>query len=80
MKVEVKEAPSQEVDWTNNPQLVISRLTNAIVLVHEDQTDRKSNNKFVGTKVSEPDFSEYSNDWVKLNFKPFNGEITLKND
>lgn len=80
MKVEVKVNQSQEVDWTKNPQLVVSQDGRTIVLVHEKQSDASSMDNFVGTSLDSGSNSYYSNSWVKSGFKPFHGEITLKND
>ena len=79
MKVEVKETQSQEVDWTNNPQLVVSD-DGFIVLVHESQKDKWSNETFVGTRLDNGRLSDFDTRWIKDEFEPFHGEITLKND
>ena len=79
MKVEVKGNQSQVVDWTKNPQLVMSD-DGFIVLVHEDQGGAFSNDFFVGTRLDSGRLSDYSTIFSKRSFKPFHGEITLKND
>lgn len=79
MKAEVKGNQSQEVDWTKNPQLVVSNI-GKIVLAHQDQKKAFGNDCFVGTRFDDDFLSEYSTKWIKSNFKPFHGEITLKND
>ena len=79
MKVEVKGMQSHEVDWSKNPQLVVSD-DGFVVLVHENQKLKWSNYTFVGTRLDKGRLSDYDTNWIKEEFKPFHGEITLKND
>ena len=77
MKIEVENTQQNEqVDWTKNPQLVVSN--NSIVLVHENQKEASSPYTFVGTKLSNR--TDFSNRWSKSEFKPFQCKITLSND
>jgi hypothetical protein len=80
MKVEVKETQSQEVDWSKNPQLVISKNSSTIVM--SIITRNELDDSFEGVVMVENQLFRcgYFDKWTKANFKPFNGEITLKND
>jgi hypothetical protein len=76
MKIEVENAQQNEqVDWTKNPQLVIS--DDFVVLVHKNQIEAYSDSSFIGTRLNK---GTYSNAWSKREFKPFHGKITLSND
>lgn len=80
MKVEVKGKQSQEVDWTKNPQLVTCE--GAIILVVADQYVCE-NGDFAGIIITPFDdykTGDYSKYFTKDLWKPFHGEITLKND
>ena len=77
MEVEVKESALQEVDWTDNPQLVSYKLRELIVLVHKDQQSAIDDDTFSGTCLDGDCLS--ANNWAKEAFIPFHGEITLKN-
>jgi len=81
MKIEIKNAPSQKVDWSKGSQLVIN---NTIVILTSKHPGCRSE-LFCGTVImpgygTARSVGEYSNSWVKSMFQPFNGEITLKND
>jgi len=80
MKIEIKNAPSQEVDWSSVNHLVrIDRLKTSdidrIVLITEGNPSRPD--CFCGVDILN---GHYSSGWMKMFFQPFNGEITLKND
>lgn len=80
MKVEVKGNQSHQVDWTKNPQLVT--FEGAVILVVEDQSKTPVGD-FSGiiiTPFDEWKTGDYSNYFTKDLWKPFHGEITLKND
>lgn len=79
MKVEVKEAQSNEVDWTKNPQLVVGS-RGEIVLTSLNQPVKMDNEHFYGTQLNLNDLGYLTTGWIKSYFKPFHGEITLKND
>lgn len=77
MKVEVNNAQQNEqVDWTKNPQLVVSD-SGKIVLVISNQTTAFNSDSFVGIRL---DKHSFDNCWSKSTFKPFHGSITLSND
>lgn len=85
MKVEVKEAQSNDVDWTKNPQLVKYEQGGEYYIVLTSIFTHGDN--FEGTIVSsniEDDstffIGRHKESLVKSCFKPFHGEITLKND
>lgn len=80
MKVEVKEAQSNEVDWTKNPQLLYSKNENTIVMTI--QTTEETNRTFYGVVMYENHIYKHGffSEWNKKDFTPFHGEITLKND
>lgn len=77
MKVEVENAQQNEqVDWTKNPQLVVSD-EGVIILVISNQTNATSDKVFVGVRLDNHDFD---NCFTKSVFKPFHGKVTLQND
>jgi len=77
MKIEVENAQQNEqVDWTINPQLVISD-TNRIILTTNEQNIFFSKDAFCGIEISN---GKFGNSWAKEVFKPFHGKITLSND
>jgi hypothetical protein len=76
MKIEVENAQQNEqVDWTKNPQLVVS--DDLIILTSVDQTSKWNDTCFCGMN---PKNGNYDNGWDKKQFKPFYGKITLQND
>ena len=80
MKVEVKETQSQEVDWSKNPQLVV--LNNTVVMTASNQSKCMSTD-FAGVVIKSDEawtVGFYSKCFTKDLWKPFHGEITLKND
>jgi len=82
MKIEIKNAPSQEVDWSKGNQLVESK---GLIVLTSAHTGAKGEVLFSGTVIvsggnSARVVGEYVNCWMKMFFQPFNGEITLKND
>lgn len=84
MKVEVNNAQqTEQVDWTKNPQLVVST-SGSIILTSVDQS-KSDTSEFTGiiVKVGEKSkriLGEFDNRWHKSIFKPFYGSITLSND
>ena len=77
MKVQVENAQQNEqVDWSKNPQLVVNSF-NTIVLVHANQMCKKDEDCFIGTVIQS---SHFSTAFLKTQFKPFHGTITLQND
>lgn len=80
MKVEVKEAQSNEVDWTKNPQLLT--LNGAVIMTTINQNGCDDGD-FAGVIVRNGYafmVGDFSTKFSKRFWKPFNGEITLKND
>lgn len=80
MKVEVKETQSQEVDWTKNPQFVV--LNNTVIMTTSDQSECMSTD-FAGVVIKSAGnwtVGYYSKYFSKDLWKPFHGEITIKND
>lgn len=79
MKIEIKNAPTSEIDWSKDQQLVET---------NTNQTNQKSVVLTTGGNPTREDCfcgvdlptGHYSSGWIKIFFKPFNGEITLKND
>jgi hypothetical protein len=80
MKIEVENAQQNEqVDWNKNPQLVIDK-HGVIVKVLTSQTP-SDDECFSGLPLNHNAFSvKHLNSWVKSQFKPFHGKITLSND
>lgn len=77
MKVQVENAQQNEqVDWSKNPQLVVSD-SDRIILTTNEQSNLFSKNSFCGVEISN---GKFSNAWAKEVFKPFHGKITLQND
>ena len=78
MKIEIKNAPTSEIDWSKDQQLVqidISKSNhNSIVLTTEGKPTVEG--CFCGVDLLT---GHYSSGWIKSFFTPFNGEITLKN-
>lgn len=79
MKVEVKGNQSQEVDWTKNPQLVVDE-NGGVVLATKGNAENDEYFTGVGLCGNRGMEFCYTKIWVKSQFKPFHGEITLKND
>jgi len=81
MQVEVK-GKNEQVDWTKNPQLVIND-DGLVVQTLIDQSKSSDEYCFVGSPLNDRE-GMYRVDsfygWVKNAFKPFHGEIWLKND
>lgn len=81
MKTNIKtQKENTVVDWTKNPQLVISH-TGAVVLTSFAQTI--DNESFSGICVFQGEFNhigDYANNWKKALFSPFEGSIELSND
>ena len=78
MKIEIKNAPTSEIDWSKGPQLVVHSTCGEdkkIVLTTRGNPSREG--CFCGVDLQT---GYYSSGWIKISFKPFNGEITLKND
>jgi len=82
MKIEIKNAPSQEVDWSKNMQIVKSIKGDRIVVTSLRSVVTGDKNSEGSIEFSGFDISDmsYSDRWLKSGFQPFNGEITLKND
>jgi len=75
MKIEVENAQQNEqVDWTKNPQLVVSNMSTPEVYIFTHETGE---DKFNGIRISDFIDNPYL---IKENFKPFHGKITLSND
>lgn len=79
MKIEIKNAPSSEIDWSKSYQLVQSEDTIVMVSSTSLKTGKINNSRdhFSGIDISNMFYTDL---WLKYAFKPFNGEITLKND
>lgn len=82
MKVTVNETQSNEVDWSKNPQLVVSDY-GTVVMTDKNQSE-STNNRFNGIVVlvgknSNNILGDYDA-FLKNAFKPFHGSITLSND
>lgn len=78
MKIEIKNAPTSEIDWSKDKQLVICSIgpnDQKLVLTTKGKSSRED--CFCGVDLLT---GHYSSGWIKIFFKPFNGEITLKND
>jgi hypothetical protein len=74
MKIEVENAQQNEqVDWTKNPQLVESIVTNEVYLVLEV-------NDYYFNGINVMNFRAVTKDIKEENYKPFHGKITLSND
>lgn len=81
MKIEIKNAPTSEIDWSKDKQLVQSITGSTIVLTSNTSILTGEIVVFPGIFSGIDLVSmSYSDSWKKSNFKPFNGEITLKND
>lgn len=76
MKVEIQnKEENQEIDWSK-PQLVISN-EGDVVLITDSQLEKEDEDCFCGLRLFD---SDYSNDWIKDHFRPFNGMVTISND
>ena len=76
MKVIVNNLEKEEViDW-GKVQLVISKVTGAIYLTLDSETNNR-NDKFNAVDISDGQTNAYL---IKDNFEPFHGSITLQND
>jgi len=83
MKVKVNETQSQEVDWSKNPQLVVSGNGTVVMTMIRQIDDGKG--EFIGMVVLAGESSAdilgyYDTTFYRKSFKPFHGSITLQND
>ena len=71
MKIEIKNAPASEIDWSKE----IGPNDQKLVLTTKGKPSGED--CFCGVDLLT---GHYSSGCIKIFFKPFNGEITLKND
>ena len=71
MKVEIRE----KADEVKYPRLMIHKEMNYLVLFNNESSGMVIYSKNINSPCG--DYSEY---WDSTLFRPFNGEITLKND
>ncbi len=64
------------IDYSKVSLVINKYNSNCIVLIADHQKPLDCNS-FSGINLEDGD---YSNDWCRGNFKPFNGSITLQND
>lgn len=79
MKVEIKKTAKSSVINYGKPQLLISEISQNIVLSNGNH----KHDEFEGTLLYTKDKTEklrFSNYWNKSNFKLFIGELTISND
>jgi len=68
-----------QVDWTKTNQLLISTFGRVILTLQHEGRDPS---QFTGVIVYSVDKDEIgiSSGFIKSNYKPFNGSVTLQND
>lgn len=77
MKVEIKNDPTSEIDWSKGSQLVVYSTCEEDKKIVLTTTETPSGYCFRGIDILT---GYYSSGWIKEYFRPFNGEVTLKND
>ena len=80
MKTEIKQGVNTDINWDENPQLVIGHDGMVVMTSLNQCPEEDIFNGIVLHKGSGHSLGHFSDSWSKKFFKPFNGSITLSND